>query len=94
MEKQSMFCGVKKMSICNDCARCVGLCSWSHSLQPVEGWVADYVPGSRNRLPSYCVKECPEFVKDAERIYKPTNSRYEYFKNLIQGGRKDGKENM
>ena len=93
---KAYFSGVKKSSLCLDCKNCVGLCSWSHHLQPVEGWEAEETTvrsnGTFNK--GYRVISCPEFEKEPERDVRIKSSRYEYFKNLISGGRKDGKENV
>ena len=57
-------------SMCGDCVRSVGLCSWSHSLKPVPGWDAEMVL-RRNNDGSYtkgfCVKSCPEFIKEERK---------------------------
>jgi hypothetical protein len=87
MGDKNKFSGVKKMSICNNCKNSVGLCSWSGRLVPVDGWDAVFVEGKGDRLPSWCVRECPQFEKEPERDFKLKNTRYEYFKNLIQGGK-------
>lgn len=57
---------VTKFTLCWDCQRAVEKsCRWSKSFKPVPGWDAEEhkmkdVPGS-----TYCVKECPMFVRDA-----------------------------
>lgn len=54
------------MTLCWDCARATGGCSWSDSLQPVEGWNA--VETKKNTLfQSYIVRDCPLFIRDAIR---------------------------
>ena len=42
----------------------------------------------------YRVISCPEFEKEPERDVRIKSSRYEYFKNLIAGGGKDGKKDV
>jgi hypothetical protein len=42
----------------------------------------------------YRVISCPEFEKEPERKVRAVSSRYEYFKNLIAGGGKDGKKDV
>ena len=60
----------RKQSLCIDCVRSGGSCSWSSRCEPVEGWEAEYVEGgthgNNTRLPTYCVKSCPQFKKDRE----------------------------
>ena len=90
------FSGLKKSSICIDCAKCEAKCSWSSRFVPVEGWEAEYVEGGPNRLPSYCVISCPEFEKDRETpktSYVPTRSEL-FYKMLISGGKDDDKTGL
>lgn len=51
------------LSICNCCKNCVGRCSWSGRLVPVEGWVAEKTDFKvyNGVTFSYRVKECPQF---------------------------------
>ena len=86
----------RKSSICLDCKNSVGFCSWSRHLIPIEGWNAEKrkVRSSVGVAETYCVRECPHFEKEPERKVNPVSSRYEYFKKLISGGRKDGKADM
>lgn len=61
----------KKGSICLDCKKSGGLCSWSHHLEPVKGWEAEYKTGSpkNGKASSYRVISCPLFESDeADRI--------------------------
>lgn len=57
-------------SICWDCEKCGGGCSWSHDLTPVEGWKTkeDYTLFHGQREESYIVKECPLFEKRNSKI--------------------------
>ena len=60
------------MQLCWTCARCVGFCSWSKELKPVEGWTAkcttlhhsnkahQFVTGS------YYITACPLFVSEGK----------------------------
>lgn len=93
---KAYFSGFKENSLCLDCKKCVGLCSWSRCLRPVDGWEAEETvirnQGKTNK--GYRVISCPEFEKEPERDTRVKSSRYEYFKNLISGGRKDGKEGV
>ena len=54
---------------CWDCAKAASHgCTWSASLQPVEGWTA--VPTEKylvkgQKIKSFLVTDCPEFERDA-----------------------------
>ena len=55
-------------TICWDCEKALGGCSWSEKLVPVDGWEA--VPTVKQQfrgepLHSFCVISCPEFKRDA-----------------------------
>lgn len=53
-------------TICWNCARAIGKCSWSARLQPVKGWTAtEYKATSSRPYTTYVVKECPGFIRDA-----------------------------
>lgn len=54
-------------TICWDCQKASGRCSWSRKLEPVEGWDAKptIIKYAGSREPSYIVRSCPEFVADA-----------------------------
>ena len=64
-------------TLCWNCQRATGLCSWSEKFIPVEGWVADRndirieVQNQYTRATkydeSYFVRECPLFVRDKPR---------------------------
>ena len=86
----------RKQSLCIDCVRSGGSCSWSHLLQPVEGWVAEetVIRSTAGTTTGYRVISCPKFERGPERDVRIKSGRYEYFKNLIAGGGKDGKENV
>ena len=55
------------MTLCWDCGRATGECSWSARLVPVEGWVAKPTKKTTysGEESSYIVQECPQFVRDA-----------------------------
>ena len=53
----------KKSTLCWDCANYDDGCSWSRDFTPVKGWNAYKTKG--NCYDSYCVVECPEFVRDS-----------------------------
>lgn len=50
-------------TICWDCKKSGGRCSWSASHIPVEGWEAKetWIKLPEKVLPSFCVIRCPEF---------------------------------
>ena len=48
-------------TLCWDCANATGMCDWSKSLTPVDGWTAKYVQDKD----SYKVIDCPMFERDA-----------------------------
>lgn len=53
-------------TLCWECQKATGTCSWSKNLTPVKGWIADggkMAMGDR-LVDSYFVHECPEFEKD------------------------------
>ena len=57
-------------TLCWDCARATGGCSWSEypTQTPVEGWEAirrDIQNRGSEDVESYIVKECPLFIRDA-----------------------------
>ena len=61
-------------SLCWDCKKAVGRCSWSRRFEEVDGWTAirrDVQCGRRDDKPiyerSYFVIDCPEFVADEVR---------------------------
>ena len=53
-------------SLCWDCKKATGFCSWSQKLKPVKGWTAkeevykNYFNGDEI---TYLVIKCPEFVE-------------------------------
>ena len=57
--------GEMKWTLCFDCAKATGYCSWSSRLEPVEGWTAEET--IKNTSTSFVVIDCPEFVRDAYR---------------------------
>lgn len=78
------------MSICNYCVNCVGKCSWSKSLVPVEGWTAEktvYKMHDGKKGVSYRVYECPQFEKVEER--KPERRGKYKSRSLLEACRKD-----
>ena len=54
-------------TICEACALAVGGCTWSDSLEPVEGWEADQPFDGNGQPYSYAVIKCPLFVKGMRR---------------------------
>lgn len=57
-------------TICWNCDKCGGGCSWSHDLTPVKGWEVDedYTLFHGKKEDSYIVKECPLFEKRNSKI--------------------------
>ena len=57
-------------TLCWECKNACGGCSWSHNLEPVEGWTvvetgpAEWMTSVQKMVPSVTVKECPEFIRD------------------------------
>ncbi len=55
-----------KFTLCWDCKKATGGCSWSNKLRPVKGWTAQEVkPTSSKPYTTYLVEQCPEFKRDA-----------------------------
>lgn len=66
-------------TLCWECSKIViGGCSWASCFAPVEGWEADYHPNNK----SYCVRYCPEFVKDGRNLIDPREVPDEVIENL------------
>ena len=59
----------KHDTICWECKKNGGMCSWSRSFTPVEGWIATPTVlqggyGAKNPIiNSFDVYSCPEFIK-------------------------------
>jgi hypothetical protein len=60
----------KANSLCWQCKRAYGTCSWSHRFKPVKGWEAipTRINGEKKskqpEIQSYEVKKCPMFIQD------------------------------
>ena len=70
-------------SLCWLCKNCFGGCSWSESLEPVEGWNAErtIIQHFNAETPSFLVRDCPLFAPDdGEREYISD----EGFQNLME----------
>ena len=54
----------KQDTICWNCRKSGGLCSWSHAATPVKGWevVETFRDGYKDTV-GYTVVRCPEFVE-------------------------------
>ena len=50
---------ISDATICWNCAKATGHCSWSENLVPVKGWTAE------ETKESYVVRACPLFEQDA-----------------------------
>jgi len=61
MNQQEFY--MNTATICWDCAKAIGGCSWSNSLKPVKGWTA--VKVKKTETESFRVIKCPEFERDA-----------------------------
>ena len=54
-----------QQTLCWDCARATGGCSWSNYLKPVKDWNAIEVkPTSNKPYSTYIVQTCPLFERD------------------------------
>lgn len=59
---------MKSPTLCWDCAKALGGCSWSDFFIPVDGWEARKFhkdEASRPDHESYFVYQCPEFQRDS-----------------------------
>ena len=60
-----------KRTICWDCVKACGACSWSSGLQPVDGWKVEeteFADSHGETGQTYCVLWCPEFERDSFRF--------------------------
>lgn len=62
----------RDVTLCWDCQNASNpfVCSWARDLTPVEGWSAHkvaYIMDGKYESSTYCVTECPHFVKDEKR---------------------------
>ena len=54
------------MTLCWNCKKAIGECSWSKSFKPVKGWNAiRYEKEGSTPYVTYTVLDCPEFERDA-----------------------------
>lgn len=57
---------MKQFSLCWDCSKATGQCTWSKRLVPVKGWKATEIPPTKTKpYSAYIVEECPAFERDA-----------------------------
>lgn len=60
-------------TLCWQCKRAYGDCSWSESFVPVKGWNAEptIIKGNKKEpeIYSYNVKKCPLFIKEKRKYY-------------------------
>ena len=60
----------KANSLCWQCKRAYGFCSWSRDFIPVKGWTAKHTiiksgkSADTIETDSYYVKKCPLFIQD------------------------------
>ena len=53
-------------SLCWNCKKATGGCSWAEALKPINGWTATYIKKTSSRpYDTYMVEGCPEFIRDA-----------------------------
>lgn len=62
----------KRETLCWDCQNAISGCSWARNFTPVEGWTAvptEIEPFGTSTKPtkSFCVLNCPLFIKDEKR---------------------------
>lgn len=76
----SAYNPVKKMTLCWDCAKACGGCSWSDHFEhsPVPGWEAEETHlrlDNNGNGTSYIVLSCPEFERDGANhgVYRYKN---------------------
>ncbi len=57
-------------TLCWECAKSCGECSWAREFKPVEGWEAKptTIKGEGYKYRSYRVISCPQFQPDKKRI--------------------------
>lgn len=66
----------KRQTLCWQCAKACGGCSWSSlAHKPVDGWAAErrdiYIRNKPDPLESYIVESCPEYVPDGREHDAP-----------------------
>lgn len=67
MSKNVLYETKKEPTLCWDCEKACGRCSWSKSFTPVEGWNAKPTEvradkySANQLIDSFIVYECPEF---------------------------------
>lgn len=75
-----------KSTLCWDCAKAIGQCSWSNynTRKPVKGWTATPTIIHQSHMTdvhSFNVTACPEFIKDPPRKkLSDLNHGTEYYK--------------
>lgn len=55
-----------KQTLCWNCTKATGGCSWSKYLLPVDGWEAEETFISNDRVKSFKVNKCPCFKSDKQ----------------------------
>lgn len=70
---------VRDDTLCWNCARAVGYCSWSQFFEPVKGWVAEKNT-EHDSAESYAVMACPLFLKGRDRKNEQSPDRKRDFK--------------
>ena len=65
MMRMSVAKNYRGFTLCWDCERAIGGCSWVDDFIPVKGWFADTIkPSPTKPSVTYLVKDCPLFVRD------------------------------
>lgn len=84
----------KSFQLCNDCARCVGFCSWSKRLEPVDGWTAVPTVVKINRrgknkteyeMDTYHITECPLFIREGKTVEERRAQRKMLMEERLKG---------
>ena len=73
-----------KSSLCWDCKNSVDKgCSWAESFVPVRDWNAE--KATVDGQTSYCVIDCPEFIRDAYSFGRYSPEQYiEHLEKLVE----------
>lgn len=79
----------RDVTLCWDCKNASNpfVCSWARDLTPVKGWNAykvTYVTEGKYSDFTYCVTECPYFVKDEKRENKVAMEKEPWEKALCK----------
>ncbi len=57
---------IQSFTLCWNCKKATGGCSWADKLKPVKGWTAEkYAPTKSKPYVTYTIHDCPEFEMDS-----------------------------